>query len=90
MTSVEFVGPFHHYDVIVDGRRVPFLQGKELDGGRVALTFDRSYGLDLDAGNYEQVVRFVAYVIERAMNPDCGRTFHPVHEITEASGEGES
>ena len=87
--SVEFVGPFEHYDVVVDGRRVPFLDGRELDGGKVFLTFDRRLGLELDAGNYEHVVRFVADVIENVMNPDCGRTFNKLMEITGTEAEGD-
>lgn len=83
--GVEFLNIDRGDDVIVRGKRVPMLEVRTRPGGKVHLLFDRRIGLQLDAGNYEQVIDFVATVMENVMNPDCGRTFNTIHEVGEAT-----
>lgn len=68
-------------DVVVDGKRIPMLEAHEANGGKVLLVFDRRIALELDAGNYERVIEFVAVVMENVMEPACGRTFNRVVEL---------
>jgi hypothetical protein len=65
--SVEYVGPFEYQDVIVEGRRVPHLEAIPLPGGKVHLTVDRRFGLDLSLADAERVVPFVAHAIAIGM-----------------------
>lgn len=64
--DVEFVGPFNHHDVIVDGRRVPHITAEPRDGGKVLLVCDRARGIELPVGVAEEVASFVAFAIEVA------------------------
>jgi hypothetical protein len=73
MRSVEYVGPFKRWDVVVDGRKVPYLQGRPCNGGRVDLGLDHRYGLILDVATADRVVPFLADAIAIAM----GLTCHP-------------
>jgi len=70
---VEFVGPFEHYDVVVNGWRVPFLEMTPMTGGRVLLTLDHRTGVDLSLDEAERVVPFLADCIAVA----SGYTAHP-------------
>lgn len=79
--SVELMRFEHGEDVIVDGKRVPMLEAWPKDGGKVLLVFDRRLALELDAGNYEPVIRFIAKVMENVMDSACGRTFNRMVEI---------
>jgi hypothetical protein len=72
-SAVEFVGPFQHHDVVVEGREVPFLRAFPQDGGRVHLTLDRRLGLDLTLAEAERFVPFLADAIAIAL----GYTCHP-------------
>lgn len=72
-TAVEFVGPFQHHDVVVDGRRVPYLRGVPGDGGQIDLTLDRRFGLLLSTAEAERFVPFLAHAIAVA----SGFTAHP-------------
>lgn len=83
--SVELAKTHRGEDVIVRGRRVPMLEAWPKDGGSVLLVFDRRIGLHLTAANYEQVIEFVADVMDNVMHPECGRTFNRMVEISEAS-----
>lgn len=85
--SVELRTVHRGDDVLVDGRRVPMLEAFEQDGGKVLIVFDRRLALELDAGNYEAVIAFVADVMENVMNPACGRTFNRMVEISSTSEE---
>ena len=85
---VEFHSVTHGEEVIVNGKRVPMLEAYPQDGGKVLLVFDRRLALELDAGNYEAVIDFVAVVMENVMNPACGRTFNRVVEITGVQNGG--
>lgn len=79
--GVEFLKIERGSDVIVHGRRVPFLEAHVQTGGRTLLVFDRRLGLDLDAGNYVAVTAFVADVIKGTLDPNCGRYFPRVMGI---------
>ncbi len=80
--SVTFLEPSPGQDVLVRGRRVPMLKAHMGDGGKILVVFDGRIGLHLDAGNYENVVAFVADVMENVMDPVCGRTFNRMVEVT--------
>ncbi len=72
-SPVEFVGPFEHHDVVVNGWRVPFVEATPMDGGRVLLLLDHRFGLELTIEEAERVVPFLADCIAVA----CGYTAHP-------------
>ncbi len=71
--TVDFIGPFEHHDVVVNGCSVPFLTATPLNGGRVHLTLDGRFGLDLTVAEAEQIVPFIADAIAIA----SGYTAHP-------------
>jgi hypothetical protein len=71
--SVDYVGPFEHHDVVVQGRQVPFLRATPLDGGQVDLTLDRRFALVLSVSEAERFVPFLAHAIAVA----SGFTAHP-------------
>ena len=73
MSPVDFVGPFERWDVVVDGRKVPFLECRPRKGGEIDLGLDHRYGLILDVATAERVVPFLADAIAIAM----GYTCHP-------------
>jgi hypothetical protein len=73
VADVEYVGPFDDWRVVVDGRRVPFLSARPVDGGKVDLTLDDRYGLLVDVETAEKVIPFLADAIAVAM----GFTCHP-------------
>lgn len=95
---VEYVGPFHTTHVVIDGRRVPFLEAELHPGGRIELVLDGRYALDLDVGVAEHIVRFIADAIAVALgyasHPREGREATPLgpfHRMTElTSFESES
>lgn len=69
--AVEFIGPFEQYAVTVDGYRVPMLQAHMQKGGKVLLTLDHRYGLDLDLQTAQFVVPFVANAMAVAAGYSC-------------------
>jgi len=71
--TVDFIGPFEHHDVVVNGCSVPFLTATPLNGGRVHLTLDGRFGLDLTVAEAEQIVPFIADAIAIA----SGYAAHP-------------
>jgi hypothetical protein len=71
--DVEYVGPFEHHDVVVNGWSVPYLEAQPMNGGKVTLTLDGRYGLDLDLIVAERVVPFLAHAIAVA----SGYASHP-------------
>jgi hypothetical protein len=64
---VEYVGPFKHHDVIVDGWRVPLLQAHPTDDGRVMLVLDRRLAAEFSAEEAQRIVPFVADAISVAL-----------------------
>jgi hypothetical protein len=77
--TVEFVGPFRHWDVIVNGHAVPFLTATPRDNGDVSIQIDRRFGIDLTAAEAEDVVPFLAEAIAVAL----GFTCHPCPDFPE-------
>ncbi len=76
MAEVEYVGPFQEWEVVVDGRRVPYLSAIPLKGGQVRLVLDDRIGLDLDVKTAECVVPWIADVIALAMGYTCHSRLH--------------
>ena len=74
MRDYEIIGPFTgvHY-VAVDGWRVPFLQAFPANGGKIHLTLDDCYGLDLAVADADRFIPWIADCIAVAM----GYTCHP-------------
>lgn len=77
--SVELVGPFERWDVVVDGRLVPYLQATPEPGGVVHLTLDGRFGLVVEVADLDRTARFVADCIAVGM----GYTCHPPAEWDE-------
>src|SRR5688572_1643739 len=71
--DIEYVGPFEHHEVVVNGWSVPYLEAHPMSGGRVSLTLDGRYGLDLELVDAERVVPFLAHAIAVA----SGYASHP-------------
>lgn len=72
-SQVDFVGPFEYHAVCINGWRVPYLTARPLRGGRVDLTLDHRYGLDLSLADAERILPFIANAIAVA----SGYTAHP-------------
>lgn len=72
-SPVDFVGPFEHHKVVVEGWTVPLLDAQPLPGGRVTLRLDERFDLDLSIAEAERVVPFIANAIAVAL----GFTCHP-------------
>lgn len=72
-SAVDFIGPIERHDVVVNGYRVPFLSAAPMIGGRVSLTLDDRFALDVDVQDADRVVTFIADCIAVAM----GYTAHP-------------
>lgn len=74
--TVEYVGPFEKWSVIVNGWEVPLLDALPVADGMVSLTLDRRYGLDLTVEEAERFVPFLAQAIAVA----SGYASHPSSE----------
>jgi hypothetical protein len=72
-SSVAYIGPFEHHDVVLDGHEVPYLRATPVDGGQIDLTLDRRFGLLLSVAEAERFVPFLAPAIAIA----SGYTSHP-------------
>jgi hypothetical protein len=68
---VEYVGPRQTTDVVLDGRRVPFLAAEMLRGGVISIVADGRFALDLTIEEAERVVPFLAHAIAIAMGYSC-------------------
>jgi len=68
---MEILGPFTSHRVIVDGRQVPFLDAEPANGGRICLTLDDRYGLDISVADAERIVPFIADCIAVALGYVC-------------------
>jgi hypothetical protein len=73
MSGVEFVGPFEYHAVCVNGWRVPYLTATPMNGGKIDLTLDHRYGIELSVQDAERIVPFIANAIAIAH----GYTAHP-------------
>ncbi len=73
MSDYQIVGPFQSHRVIVDGRRVPFLEALPVNGGKISLLLDGRYGLDISVADADAFIPWIADAIAIAM----GYTCHP-------------
>ena len=73
MSDYQIVGPFQSHRVIVDGRRVPFLEALPVNGGKIGLLLDGRYALDISVADAEAFIPWIADAIAIAL----GYTCHP-------------
>lgn len=73
MSDYQIVGPFQSHRVIVDGRRVPFLEALPVNGGKISLLLDGRYALDISVADADAFIPWIADAIAVAM----GYTCHP-------------
>jgi hypothetical protein len=66
-SGLEFVGPFESHDVVLNGRAVPYLSATPLAGGRVYLSLDRRFALELSLQEADHLVPFIAHCIAVGM-----------------------
>jgi len=70
-SGVEFVGPYQHHEVVIDGWRVPFLEAHPQRGGKVLIVLDARAGLELTVAEAERVLPFLADAIAVASGYSC-------------------
>lgn len=101
MAEYEITGPMTIRDVLVDGRKVPFLQAAPANGGIISLLLDGRYGLDVTVADAEAFIPWIADAIAVALGYTChprqGREplrsspFPPVHVLDRTeTGDGGS
>src|SRR5438477_13180497 len=73
MSAYEITGPRESRHVIVDGRRVPFLDALPMNGGKISLLLDSRYSIDVPVADAEAFIPWIADAIAVAM----GFTCHP-------------
>jgi len=73
MSEYQIVGPFQSHRVIVDGRRVPFLEAMPVNGGKISLLLDGRYALDVSVADADAFIPWIADAIAIAL----GYTCHP-------------
>jgi hypothetical protein len=72
--SVEIIGPFKHtHAVCVNGYRVPYLDACPIEGGKVLLTLDNRYMIEVEVAQLDSLVDFIANCLAVA----AGYTCHP-------------
>lgn len=69
--GVEYVGPFEHHEVVLNGWRVPFVEAHPQTGGKVLLVLDARAGLELTIADAERVIPFIADAIAVASGYSC-------------------
>ena len=62
MSEYRITGPIESRRVIVDGRRVPFLEAALVPGGKISLLLDGRYGLDVPVADADAYARALAAV----------------------------
>lgn len=77
--SVEYVGPFESTVVVINGWRVPYLTATPMNGGKIALTLDDRFAVDITVEEGERLLPFIADCIAVA----AGFTAHPGDGIDE-------
>jgi hypothetical protein len=80
-TGVDFIGPFTHHEVVVGGYAVPYLTADVLNGGRVCVTVDNRFAVELSLDEAQRIVPFLANCIAVA----SGFNAHPTPEWGEPS-----
>ncbi len=73
MSNYQIVGPFQSHWVLVDGRRVPFLEAMPVNGGKISLLLDSRYAVDISVADAEGLIPWIADAIAIGM----GYTCHP-------------
>jgi hypothetical protein len=73
MATYELVGPFRHRWVVINGWRVPFLEGCPVNGGKIALLLDDKFGVDIPVAQADSLLPFIADV----MAVGLGHNGHP-------------
>lgn len=101
MAEYEITGPMTTRDVLVDGRKVPFLTAQPMAGGVIGLLLDGRYALDVTVADAEAFIPWIADAIAIALGFTChprpgkeplrSSPFPPVHVLdwTE-TGDAES
>ena len=69
--TVEYVGPFEQWQVVIDGWEVPLLTAHPQTGGKVFVNLDRRFGIELNVSEAELVLPFVAHAIAIASGLAC-------------------
>jgi hypothetical protein len=77
--QVEFVGPFDRWELVVDGRKVPYLEGRPRNGGHILFLLDHRFGMEVELAEAERWAPFLAHCIAVA----AGYTCHPSSEDDE-------
>lgn len=89
-SGVEYVGPFQHHDLVVDGRKVPFITVVPVDGGKVDIGLDRRIGIELTVAEAERFLPFLAHAIAIASgytsHPDTDHEPNPSHPFPRVTG----
>jgi hypothetical protein len=75
-SAVEFVGPFEHHEVVINGWRVPFLEAHPQRAGKILVVLDDRGGLELSVDEAQRVLPFIADAIAVASGYSC----HPRSE----------
>ncbi len=100
MAEYEITGPMTIRDVLVDGRKVPFLRAAPANGGVISLLLDGRYGLDVTVADAEAFIPWIADAIAIALGYTChprpgveplrSSPFPPVHVLdwTETGEDG--
>ena len=70
-TRVEFIGPFEHHEVVVNGWSVPLLHARPHEDGSVDLVLDRRISLSVREKDVIQVTAFLADAIAVAQGLAC-------------------
>lgn len=71
--TVDVIGPFEYHAVVVNGYRVPYLTAEPANGGKVFLTLDSRYMIDIAVADFDRMMDFIANCIAVA----AGFTCHP-------------
>jgi len=70
-STYEIVGPFQSSRVVVGGRMVPFLEAEPANGGKIYLTLDSRYCLQVSVADADRFIPWIADVIAVAMGYSC-------------------
>lgn len=69
-SPVEFIGPFEHHEVLVAGWQVPLIEASPQPGGRVLVTLDQRFGLELSLQEADRILPFIAECIAVSLGFD--------------------
>lgn len=73
-TRIEYDGPYEEWRVVMDGRRVPFLNGRKDKDGAVHLMLDHRFGLTIPPDHAASTVWFIAQAIAVGLGYACHQT----------------